>query len=48
MIRRTTENDNHGFQKVLYNKINAFDLQGLTMNYDRDKFTAGEIGRAHV
>lgn len=41
MLRRTTENDNHKFQKELYGKLNAFDLQGLTMNVSRDKFTAG-------
>ncbi|MGL5550321.1 MAG: hypothetical protein ACRDD4_11535 [Culicoidibacterales bacterium] len=41
MLRRTTENDNHKFQKELFRKINAFDLQGLTMNARRDKFTMG-------
>jgi len=41
MLRRTTENDDHAFQKELYRKLNAFDLQGLTMNASRDKFTAG-------
>lgn len=41
MKRRTTENENHTFQRNLYNRINAFDLQGLTMNSNRDEFTAG-------
>ena len=41
MIRRTTENTVHEFQKNLYDRINAFDLQGLTMNENRDRFTAG-------
>lgn len=41
MLRRTTENDSHEFQRELYRKLNAFDLQGLTMNASRDKFTAG-------
>ena len=41
MLRRTTENDDHVFQNELYSKMNAFDIQGLTMNASRDKFTAG-------
>lgn len=41
MKRRTTENVNHNFQKKLYNNLNAFDLQGLTMNKSRDGFIAG-------
>ncbi|WP_270290857.1 hypothetical protein [Enterococcus casseliflavus] len=41
MNRRTTEDNNHEFQKNLYSKLNAFDLQGITMNANRDKFTIG-------
>lgn len=41
MLRRTTERTNHSFQQQLFKEINAFDLQGLTMNNDRSCFTAG-------
>lgn len=41
MLRRTTERKNHSFQQKLFKEINAYDLQGLTMNYDRSRFTAG-------
>lgn len=41
MLRRTTEIRNHNFQQRLFKEINAFDLQGLTMNFARSSFTAG-------
>ena len=41
MLRRTTERTNHSFQQQLFKEINAFDLQGLTMNDNRSCFTAG-------
>lgn len=41
MLRRTTERRNHNFQQRLFKEINAFDLQGLTMNITRSSFTAG-------
>lgn len=41
MVRRTTENGVHRFQNELFESINAFEIQGLTMDESRTTFTAG-------
>lgn len=37
---RSTEN-NHAFTKKLFNKINAYDIQGLTINHKKTDFLVG-------
>lgn len=41
MKRRTTENESHKFQNYLFEEINAYNLQGLLLDGDRKRFTAG-------